>query len=68
MSKDNIQIDNLYTEGEQWVQNLGEKTVHAKRMGGKFRLLKWFGTLVWLPFFIGPYITWGGQQAIQWGQ
>ncbi|SFV86279.1 Type cbb3 cytochrome oxidase biogenesis protein CcoG, involved in Cu oxidation [hydrothermal vent metagenome] len=64
MSKDNIQIDNLYTEGEQWVQNLGEKTVHAKRMGGKFRLLKWFGTLVWLPFFIGPYITWNGQQAI----
>ena len=37
MSKDNIQVDNLYTEGEQWVQNLGEKTVHAKRMGGKFR-------------------------------
>lgn len=64
MSKDNAQIDSLYTEGEQWVQNLGEKTVHAKRMSGKFRLLKWFGTLVWLPFFILPYITWNGQQAI----
>ncbi len=64
MNKDNIQIENLYTEGEQWAQNLGEKTVHAKRMGGKFRLLKWFGTLVWLPFFIGPYITWNGRQAV----
>ena len=64
MSKDNIQVDNLYTEGEQWVQNLGEKTVHAKRMKGKFRLLKWIGILVWLPFFIGPYINWNGRQAI----
>jgi cytochrome c oxidase accessory protein FixG len=59
-----IQVDNLYSEGEQWVQNLGEKTVHAKRMGGKFRLLKWAGILVWAPFFLLPYVTWNGKQAI----
>jgi cytochrome c oxidase accessory protein FixG len=64
MSQDSIQVDNLYEEGEQWVQNLGEKTVHAKRMKGKFRLIKWLGTLVWLPFFIGPYVSWNGRQAI----
>ena len=64
MSQKSIQVDNLYTEGEQWVQNLGEKTVHAKHMKGKFRLVKWIAMLVWMPFFIGPYVTWNGQQAI----
>ncbi len=61
---DNIQLDNLYSEGEQWVQNLGEKTVHAKRMPGKFRLIKWLAMLVWTPFFLAPYLTWNGKQAI----
>jgi polyferredoxin len=60
--KDNS-ID-LYTEGEEWVQNLGEKTVHAKRMAGRFRLIKWFSMLIWSPFFLLPYFTWDGRQAI----
>ncbi len=64
MSQEKIQVDNLYEEGEQWVQNLGETTVHAKRMKGKFRNLKWLAIAVWSPFFIGPYITWNDQQAI----
>ncbi len=59
-----IQLDNLYEEGEQWVQNLGDETVHAKRMGGIFRNFKWIATLFWTPFFVGPYITWNEQQAI----
>ena len=63
-NKENIQIENLYTEGNQWSQNLGDKTIHAKRMGGKFRILKWIGTLVWLPFFLLPYITWNNRQAV----
>jgi len=64
MAKDKIQVENLYDEGEQWVQNLGEKTVHAKRMGGKFRNFKWLAIAVWSPFFFGPYVTWNGKQAI----
>ena len=64
MTDKNIQVDNIYEEGEQWVQNLGESTIHAKRMGGKFRNLKWLAIAVWSPFFIGPYITWNGRQAV----
>lgn len=62
--KTSIQVDNLYTEGEQWVQNLGVTTIHAKRQRGKYRLLKWLGTLIWLPFFLTPYIQWNGKQAV----
>lgn len=64
MSQKSNQVDSLYEEGEQWVQNLGEKTVHAKRMKGKFRNIKWLAIAVWSPFFFGPYVTWNGQQAI----
>lgn len=64
MSEKHNQVDTLYEEGEQWVQNLGEKTVHAKRMKGKFRNLKWLAIAIWSPFFFGPYLTWNGQQAI----
>jgi cytochrome c oxidase accessory protein FixG len=62
--KTSVQIEKLYSEGEQWEQNLGEKTIHAKRIPGKFRLLKWIGTLIWLPFFLLPYLDWDGRQAI----
>ncbi|SFV68279.1 Type cbb3 cytochrome oxidase biogenesis protein CcoG, involved in Cu oxidation [hydrothermal vent metagenome] len=54
---------NLY-EDEEWIQNLGEKTVHAKRVPGKFRTIKWLTSLVWLSFFLGPYLTYKGKQAI----
>jgi cytochrome c oxidase accessory protein FixG len=64
MSKQKIEVDNLYDEGEQWVQNLGEKTVHAKRMGGMFRNIKWLSAGVWSLFFLLPYVTWNGKQAI----
>ncbi len=59
-----IQVESLYKESELWVQNLGDKTIHAKRMNGKFRNLKWLAIVVWLPFFIGPYLTWNDKQAI----
>lgn len=64
MSNKKIELENLYDEGEQWVQNLGDSTVHAKRMGGLFRNLKWVSMLIWMPFFIGPYLTWNDRQAI----
>ena len=64
MTDKKIQLETLYEEGDQWVQNLGDSTVHAKRMGGLFRNLKWVSMLIWMPFFIGPYLTWNDRQAI----
>ena len=39
-------------------------TVHAKRISGFFRSLKWALASVWLVFFIGPYLRWDGRQSI----
>ncbi len=64
MSDKKIQIENLYEEDEQWIQNLGDETIHAKRIGGKFRKFKWIAILLWTPFFLGPYMMWNGKQAI----
>ncbi|MCW8919668.1 MAG: cytochrome c oxidase accessory protein CcoG [Gammaproteobacteria bacterium] len=58
------QIDALYDEQGHWHINTGEKTIHAKRMPGRFRRLKWFTASVWLIFFLGPYLRWGERQAI----
>ena len=58
------QLIQIYNEGDEWVQNLGESTIHAKRMSGRFRLVKWLSTLIWLPFFVLPYISWNGTQSI----
>jgi cytochrome c oxidase accessory protein FixG len=55
---------NLYEDDGEWVQNLGEKTVHAKRVPGIFRTLKWVTGSVWLSFFLGPYLNWNSKQAI----
>ncbi|MBT6753280.1 MAG: cytochrome c oxidase accessory protein CcoG, partial [Candidatus Thioglobus sp.] len=64
MSDNKIQLETLYEEGDLWVQNLGDETIHAKRMGGKFRNFKWLAIIFWTPFFIGPYLTWNDKQAI----
>lgn len=57
-------IVQIYSENEEWVQNLGEKTIHAKRMSGRFRLIKWISMLIWSPFFILPYVQWNGTQSV----
>lgn len=41
-------------------------TVHAKRIGGKFRAFKWMVASFWLLLFVGPYLRWNGEQAILW--
>lgn len=40
-----------------------EGTVHAKRIGGKFRNLKWIAAALWLMFFTFSYLRWDGHQA-----
>ena len=57
-------LDELYSETDYWQVNVGEQTIHAKRMAGRFRRLKWLAASVWLLFFLGPYLRWQGQQAV----
>lgn len=57
-------VTGLYHEHEEWVVNLGEATVHAKRMPGRFRTLKYITESLWLIFFVGAYLRWNGKQAI----
>jgi len=57
-------IHELYEEIDHWEVNTGEETIHAKRMPGMFRNLKWLAASTWLIFFLGPYLRWGDRQAI----
>ncbi len=59
-----IDVSGIYNDVSDWDVNAGGNKVVAKRMGGRFRLLKWYGMSVWLIFFLGPYLRWNGQQAI----
>jgi cytochrome c oxidase accessory protein FixG len=57
-------VDELYAEAEHWHLNTGEETIHAKRMGGKWRNIKWLSAAVWIIYFLGPYLQWEGRQAV----
>lgn len=57
-------VTSLYHEHAEWAVNLGEKTVHAKRMPGRYRTLKYITESFWLIFFFGAYLRWNGKQAI----
>jgi len=57
-------VSGLYNELQHWELNTGDKIIHAKRMPGRFRNLKYLTALSWIPFFLGPYLRWDGKQAI----
>lgn len=57
-------VDEIYQESGHWHINQGDEKIHAKRMPGRFRRLKWITQSVWLIFFLGPYLRWDGRQAI----
>lgn len=57
-------LDDIYAEAEQWRVNTGNSTIHAKRLPGKWRRIKWLASSVWLIFFLGPYLSWNGRQAV----
>lgn len=61
---DRKQLEALYREAEYWHVNTGGRTIHAKRMPGRYRKLKWLTMTVWLSFFLGPYLRWDQRQAI----
>jgi len=48
-----------------WDINTGDKQVYARRIPGRFRNIKWLvmASLL-IPFFLAPYLTWNGRQAI----
>ncbi|OIO70989.1 MAG: cytochrome c oxidase accessory protein CcoG [Zetaproteobacteria bacterium CG12_big_fil_rev_8_21_14_0_65_55_1124] len=66
MSEENKQgsIEDIYADAAHWHVNTGGETIHAKRMPGRFRNYKWYASILWLLYFIGPYFRWDGQQAI----
>ncbi len=57
-------VTELYEESAHWHVNTGDETIHAKRMGGRYRNLKWKAMLVWAVFFLGPYLRWNDSQAV----
>ena len=62
---DHSSIDAVYADAAQVVHlNLGEQTIHAKRMPGAWRRLKWLASSVWLIYFFGPYLRLDGRQAV----
>ena len=62
--KEQRKTEDIYLQAADWQLNTGGQKIVAKRLTGRFRTLKWLGMLTWLPFFLGPYIRWNGQQAI----
>jgi len=57
-------IEALYADTLHYHVNTGDEVIHAKRMPGRFRNLKWITMSFWLTFFIGPYLQWNGHQAV----
>ena len=57
-------VTSLYHEHAEWAVNMGEATVHAKRIPGRFRTFKYITESLWLFFFFGAYLRWNGKQAI----
>lgn len=57
-------MEGLYGEADRWRVNTGGHTIHAKRLPGKWRRIKWLTASVWLIYFAGPYLRWGDRQAV----
>ncbi len=64
MTHNESAVDALYAEAEHWHVNTGNDTIHAKRLAGRWRTVKWITASTWLVFFLGPYLRWDGRQAV----
>jgi len=64
VEKKSAAVDDLYDEAQYWHVNTGGETIHAKRLPGKWRNIKWLSAAFWVIFFIGPYLRWDGRQAV----
>lgn len=63
---DDMELDNknLQNIGVEILPVHTEGTVHAKRMPGRFRSIKWITAAFWISLFVMPYLRWDGHQAI----
>jgi len=59
-----VSVDALYAEADDWHVNAGGQTIHAKRIPGRWRTIKWALASVWLIYLLGPYLRWDGRQAV----
>lgn len=57
-------LEDLYREADYWHVNTGGRTIHAKRMPGRYRTYKWIAMSTWLIYLLAPYLRWNGKQAI----
>ncbi|MBK1646229.1 cytochrome c oxidase accessory protein CcoG [Thiocapsa imhoffii] len=57
-------VEDLYAEADHWHVNTGGTTIHAKRMAGRWRTIKWAAASIWLIYFLGPYVRWDDRQAV----
>ncbi len=57
-------MEEIYAEAVHWHVNTGGETIHAKRIPGRFRALKWWFGSLWLVYFLTPYLRWEGKQAV----
>jgi polyferredoxin len=57
-------FDELYEEAGHFAVNTGDQTIHAKRISGTWRNIKWVSASVWLILFLGPYLRLGDRQAV----
>ncbi len=57
-------LDQFYSELSYWHVNMGEESVHAKRIPGKYRRIKWTTASLYLLFFFAPFLRWEGRQAL----
>jgi cytochrome c oxidase accessory protein FixG len=64
VEKHAVAVDDLYAEAGHWHVNTGGETIHAKRVSGTWRTIKWISASFWLIYFLGPYMRWDGRQAI----
>lgn len=55
---------NLEAIGVELLEVHTQGTVHAKRIPGRFRVLKWIAASFYLIFFLAVYLRWDGHQAI----
>lgn len=62
--EDSSSFDGLYEEAGHWELNTGGQTIHAKRMPGMWRNVKWVSAMLWLILFLGPYLRLGDRQAV----
>lgn len=63
-SLDDAKVQEIYEDLAHWHINTGDKTIHAKRIPGRFRNLKWITGSFWLIYFLAPYMRWDGKQAL----